>query len=409
MENYNNIKEIIEANLDVKCYGEDCLFEDPLISETKKLLDQLETITYSNKFNCESTYIELFSSNLNEFLNLLNNFDKKLLYTIHKLNMNFFYKKDTIQYLMEVYKTHDSWRKRVFQTLDTLNDRDSLIKINTTKINSLFALNSSVNKMIFSGINLFEKHQVETAEEDFASSVILSSDKDIFISSKFNLYDFGVLRAICTLYESGLSSMTYKMILHALTGFKSRSPYQGQIDDIKYSINKMSMTEVTLYLKDPSKSAFYNDNVVKENLLYILFEDNNFVVNGQSSKSEGIRILREPILYRISKEYSKIEPLDATIIRAPISSTKKNIIIKEYMLHVIKLIELSTDNSEKDVSTEINLVTVYDDLNADTTQEKKKIRDTIVEILDYWVKIKYIKNYNLVKEKNKYNSIIIKI
>ncbi|WP_101773836.1 hypothetical protein [Peptostreptococcus faecalis] len=371
----------------------------------RELLNNLdEIVSYQNIHKKEyEKVIKGFKNRLTNFSDELEQFDYKIEKIIHDFS-NIDNAEEGINYLLDIHKEHKTWRKRIVQTLNIIDNIEST-SINTNRVNEIISSNDAVSERIFKEINFFEKYRIEN-KKSFADYVILSSKEHLISSEKLNFYDLAVYRAICTLFEHGHQLMTYKMILHSLSGSKTKTPKQSQLNDIEKSVVKMKNAMITIYLKENS----YNNenNILREKLLYVQIDRNDYTINGNKSTTRVVKLLREPILFRLAKKYLKADTMSIDIIKVPISSTKANIEIKEYMIR--KMARLISNSRETDDSRYKNIFfeSIYNDLKANNASRKKKVREVILKILHYWIEVKYIKSFYITRKNHIYNSINIK-
>lgn len=222
---YKNITKIVETSLDVKCIKNNYTFNDPFLPGAKKLLKELYIITDNKIIKNKDLYIFYFNKNLIDFNESLNVFDEKL----KKLINNFVdlnnQEIDVMSYLLEIYSTHNMWKKRITYTLSSIDNNFSIMVPKENNEIVIFS-NDCVGKMLLNKMDFFEKYYPISSEYNFIDWIMLSVNCELKDITKLSIYDLGN------------DMMTYKMILHELTGVKSKSPRKNQIDDIKNSIEK---------------------------------------------------------------------------------------------------------------------------------------------------------------------------
>ncbi|MEG0478919.1 hypothetical protein [Peptostreptococcus sp.] len=308
-----------------------------------------------------------------------------------------------MSYLLEIYSTHNMWKKRITHTLSSIDNNFSIMVPKENNEIVIFS-NDCVGKMLLNKMDFFEKYYPISSEYNFIDWIMLSVNCELKDITKLSIYDLGVFRAICRIYELGNNMMTYKMILHELTGVKSKSPRKNQIDDIKNSIEKMSLIDITVCLSKKNIFCADKKEIIKEKLIYNISKSGEFFINGNYSQTSGIKLFRYPLLYRMLDDYYKINRLSSKIIEVPISSTRTNIEVKEYLLYKIE-----NSKYKKNKKDRISFEEIYKDLEVKVSSQKRKTRNAIMSILNYWVEVRYIKSFNTIKNKNRYMEITIEL
>ncbi|WP_101774038.1 hypothetical protein [Peptostreptococcus faecalis] len=381
MSNYCDKKHIIEKILNVKC-DKTIYFDDPHLSKKNKLLLELGAITNKKILNNEYKYINAFCHNLALFYENLKKFDEKIVKLINILDNDCNYRNQNyLDFLTSLYTRHYYWKERACKTIDIFNNEGISLEEKCLKINKITFSVSLIDTIIFHKLDFFKKNQVYGVNN--MESYYFCSNDNKLISAGLNLYDIAIYRTICTIYDCGFNIISNNMIVKVLSGKKNNKLEKLQKDDISKSITRIKNTSITIIDKNGNK-------IVKENLIYLL------------EKKNIIKILRDPILYRIGKFEFKTIKVPIEVMETPNSFTKTNIIIKEFLIFEILYSEWDKANTIR-----INIDKIYNILNSKSSQLRKKIRNHIINILCYWKDINYISDYYLEKHHNKFTHIVI--
>lgn len=106
----------------------------------------------------------------------------------------------------------------------------------------------------------------------------------------------------------------------------------------------------------------------------------------------GIKLLSEPTLFLYSKLMGQLSVFPLILLDTPTQKTERNIILQSYLIRTIDKMYRSCEGYQ-------NWIISTDDIYATVNCENllpntmARIRKTTTDILDYWVRIEYIKGY----------------
>ena len=109
----------------------------------------------------------------------------------------------------------------------------------------------------------------------------------------------------------------------------------------------------------------------------------------------GFVVFQEIPIYSFSIEHNLYTKLNYKFFGCPVSMTDLNIAIREYLIY--QLVNIGEGN-------DIFFEDFYSNIKITDTQMKKKSREVVIRILEYWKNNNLIYNYSINKIQNKYIS-----
>lgn len=243
------------------------------------------------------------------------------------------------------------------------------------------------------------------SKKELTAKVSIDFDelKGVTISRDLNSYDREVHDAIASLYvDGGNEYITPLMIYRTMTGnpradLKQNSKQQQAISE---SVTKCSVTRIRIDAKDEAKAYNMDKLIYEGNLIYTKKIEG--IHKGEIN--EWIYVMERPVLFDYAESKGQIDRADINLLNTPINKNEENIILQGYLLRRIRTMKHSK------LSKNILYETVYKQLNIEAAspgalrKKQTKIRNTVKDILDYWIKEKEIKGYKENKGKN--NAIV---
>ncbi len=118
-----------------------------------------------------------------------------------------------------------------------------------------------------------------------------------------------------------------------------------------------------------------------------------------------------PALYEYAKKVRQIVSVQQEVLKIPeLSNTDDIIAIKTYLAYRIELMKNKRNRVKSD---KILFDTVFEEcqieFHSNEKKERKRKREIICKILDYWVTTNYIAWYELIKENGKYTKVQISL
>lgn len=207
-------------------------------------------------------------------------------------------------------------------------------------------------------------------------------------------YDKNVFCAICTILKSNQNDVSARQIHEVMTGSNVRSKHA--VEAVKESINKMWNTGIEIDLDD----YILNAPLVSVKKI----EREYFSKDGEKVKYKVYHFNELSHWFRYLEQMEQICKVEKKVLQVPkLSNTKETIVLKNYLIMHIENVK---KNRLRNVA--LTYKTLFSNCNI-RTQPKNlpHKRKAITDILDYWQKIGYIKNYEIIKKGRIYHAIKI--
>ena len=226
---------------------------------------------------------------------------------------------------------------------------------------------------------------------------------------RINSYDREIYNAVATLAAAGNNEFSPSMIFQLLSGNISDERNKMSPETrrkILKSVEKMSVTRVTIDASAEVRAGMIAQATFKNYL--IPAEMTELRINGQLV-TDGIRLLSRLPLFDYASRKRQVVSIDIKMLDTPLPNTPENIVLKGYLLMRIA----SIMNSKNKMSDTIRYNTIYDHLKLQAPTpnalkvKHKQIRDKIKKFLDFWKKVKFIKDYREEKEGRIFAKVII--
>lgn len=250
------------------------------------------------------------------------------------------------------------------------------------------------------------------SKKEIATMVSINFDEiekegvKIYGIKELTMYDREVHDAIATLcVEGGNEYITPQMIYQVMTGNPKIRLTPEQAEAISNSITKMMHSHISIDASKEAQAFGFDSFIYNGNL--IAAETVTATLNG--NVVECVHLLRTPPLYDYANRKGQIGRADIRLLNSPLSKTEETSVLQGYLLRRI----LTIKNPHNKQSNSILYETIYKQLEIsapnDNALKKKKIdiRKKVKTILDYWIKVKFIKGYEETNKGRLIYSIII--
>lgn len=373
----NSISKSLKKSLYISNLSKDIfIYEDIFFSKKNKLLLLLEEILDT----CENYSFGIFNDlkkKLIEFIDELNTYDNLLrnsIDEIYKLNNS---NTSTIEFITHSLQNHKSWKDNIEKFIFIIDNDISNIKNRIPSTNSIYRMKYHSNGVNndFPYIYCYKTYIINNN-----LSITLLPKNSVNFEIKLDLFDILILRTIFVFYINGIFRLSYICINKYIASNNKKIVTDNQISLLKKTIKKLENIDILV-------SDNISNKTHKERLIYMLEIDN-----------ESFLILKKSYIYDFLKENNLYIKLDNNISMCPISITKNNIILREYLINKIII-----NNKIK-----IYFEEIYIHLGITSIQQKKKNREIIIRILDYWKKFGYIDDYSINFNYDNYPYIKIK-
>lgn len=241
--------------------------------------------------------------------------------------------------------------------------------------------------------------EIEMGKKGAEAIVVYSIDfdaleKDLHISKQLEPYDKRVYMAVNALYNAGYETMSLTQVYNAM-GYEGR-PAATDIEKINSSITKMQKAHITVDNVQEVKVHKHAQRFKYDSSLLPCERVQGFI-NGQLT--EGLlHIFREPPAMSFAKAHSQLTTISPALLQSPISKTRSNILLEDYLLDRIAKMKSKTSPDK------ILLSTLYENAEITTVKQRQRAPEKIAKILTHFKEHGYIKGYKMDK-----NSIAIKL
>ncbi|MCI8649522.1 MAG: hypothetical protein HFG20_05335 [Anaerotruncus sp.] len=238
------------------------------------------------------------------------------------------------------------------------------------------------------------------------TTVSLYCPEHMKIDGNFQLtnYDRSIINGVISILESGSNSFTVPMLYHAMTGKENPTLDDGLLEEIKQKLDTMRRLSINIDLTEEIKAHMidrrYTDGEDKLQSFTIdsyLLPLNKYigVVNGK--KSEMYQIIDTPPLYSYAKMKNQISTVSIDLLKAPINNNATTIPLRTYLLGRIEAMKNQNNSIMRDI---ILFDAIYAELGDEHSDKKRKkrIRDYAAIILDHFIKLEYILQYEFIRD-----------
>lgn len=207
-------------------------------------------------------------------------------------------------------------------------------------------------------------------------------------------YDKNVFCAICTILKSGQNDVSARQIHEVMTGSNVRSKHAANA--VEESIKKMRNTGSLIELNN----FILNGSLISAKEV----EREYFTKKGEKAKYRVYHFNELSHCFRYLEQMDQICKVEKKVLQVPkLNNTKEVIALKNYLIMYIENVK---KNRLRNVA--LTYKTLFNDCNIKTShQNLPRKRAAITDILDYWQKIGYIKNYEIIKKGRIYHAIKI--
>lgn len=285
-----------------------------------------------------------------------------------------------------------------------------ILQNNLKKPESLLIPTAKVIKLLYDGKTDFTgglqpvsvgraRGKTNVLVETFVSAAV---DESIQLSARLTRYDKQVQNGIFTLIENGYSAFTAKQVYTAFSGKGDATPQA--VSQVTRSINKQRTTLITIdwtaHAKmnglpiDESRGDYVTQ---EENLLYLT--RCRIKLNG--AELDGYKVINMPPLLRYVKAVGQLSTIDKKLLDVPVNNTEGNIVLKNELIEQIEAIKKGK------LQKVITFERLYEYKQANTKQEKIRVRKDVEAMLNEWKKHGFIKSYTMIKKGREFYSISI--
>lgn len=241
--------------------------------------------------------------------------------------------------------------------------------------------------------------------------------------SGLSAFDRNVFNGLCSLYQSYADNgqttdiiITPGQVYSAFAGHEAA--HSSTLSKVATSLEKMMSIVIRFnWLEHAQLNRLVGKEITEKKKRQYQVTDNlihaqavSCMINGKVVE-QAFKLMTVPVLYKYAQKVGQIVSIDQDVIRIPnLSNTEDNIAIKNYLAYRI---ELMKNKRNRVKSNRILFDKVFEEtqieFHSNEKVERKRKREAICKILDYWITIKYISRYEVLKEHGKYVSVQISL
>lgn len=279
---------------------------------------------------------------------------------------------------------------------DTGLERDSLPKIDPGSIEKLDYPLDKVNGKIWT---LIESGSIPNGKIDVARTgsktqipVFYSVDfskleeDGVSLSKKLEPYDERVYIAAAALYNTGREIMTIQQIYSAM-GYSGDASFTDN-QKINDSLTKMARTIIKIDNRREAETYKY-DHFTYDG--YLLPMERVTAMSGGNITGSAIHVFREPPAITFARQRKQITTVDVRLLESPLSKTDANIRLEDYLIR--RIARIKKDGSK--TSNKILFETVFKNVGAETSMQRKRTRDKIKKLLEHYKQNRFVKNFKV--------------
>lgn len=213
---------------------------------------------------------------------------------------------------------------------------------------------------------------------------------------RFNAFDREILYACLSEQVEGNMATTLDSIYRLITGDNGkRRPHTPMIELIKQSLEKLLFCEVTIDLSAVCAKYGYNKGqplIVHGAILPGKYLE-GAIVNG--SKTTAITFYeKSPLFIAAEVKNEQILSYDKKLLDVPIRNSPEVIVMKSYILR--RVLEIIAHNLTPTIT--FDDVFEKNQLTDASPNQRKRFRDYICKMFDFWIQQKLIEKYQVNKE-----------
>lgn len=272
--------------------------------------------------------------------------------------------------------------------------------LNNITIEKFYIPNTKVSNYITDEFLDYGKQQLDVGskKKNISAYCTLTYEGDnVTLSGKkpFTAFDREIYNALTSLFVADNKYFTTGTVFRALTGRKGKDkPSANMKKEIEESIEKCMFIKMTLDCTEQLKERKLD--VTKGRIISNLLKAD--ILDMGEKKERVYRFNDDPLpLYQYANAIKQVIPVPVEYLDTKDlgSDTKNNILIKNFLLKEIEVIKGPTARSNKILYSSLFKKTQIENVNK---VEKKRYRDYIKSLLEYWIQMKSIKGYKEYKK-----------
>ena len=323
----------------------------------------------------------------NAFTDAVSNFEK--IEEIVRTNTEF----KTFDEMLEVHPELEELR--IVELIEEINNKYKIKVQAISHPTSFYSPKDKITKCLFNNIIGAEQEtsiatEGQKSKKELTAIVKIDYDKlkNIQYGRDMSQYDKQVYDAVASL---AIDNRIVKLstIYRAMTGNNKARLTAKSTADLSESLDKMASTRIIIDASG-EKNGYKMDNYIfKGNLLYL----KSLEAEVDGVKEEFIKILDTPILYQYAKAKKQIACTDIAMLNTPINKNKESLALQSYLMERINDMKGDFKNTQINYNTLFERLSINISGDANSRKKRTMIRNTTKEILEYWKKENFIKDY----------------
>lgn len=228
---------------------------------------------------------------------------------------------------------------------------------------------------------------------------ITKVSQNVSINYRFSYFDKCVFDSICSLLAVGNNAISLAMIARNMMGKKSQyHPSENMLNEINETINKLEKIKVRIDLSEEIshftqlKSRFKTGKAIMQSR-FLEFRRLDTILNG--TETSVITFTAEPILLQYAKLRSQISSIRSELLDTPTQKNKTLLTVQTFLIQKINILKLNPNLPQCILYESIYSLFDEEYANKNTKFLYIKIRESIINILNYWIEKGFIYNYDI--------------
>lgn len=220
-------------------------------------------------------------------------------------------------------------------------------------------------------------------------SINFSNLTNVHISKHLTSFDKRVYIAFGALFRAGNRTVSLTQVAYAMGYVKN--PSDDMLSRISDSVIKMNSAQITI--DNQSEVEIYkNYPLFRYQGSLLPLEKIDCIINGKLTDS-AINIFREPPMITYAKEHKQITTVKVELLQSPLRKTELNLKLEDYIIEQISHMKKGT------LTNRMLFNSIYTNIGITDKKQRQRTPAKIYELLDYYKKQNWIKEYTLTEDK----------
>ena len=257
-----------------------------------------------------------------------------------------------------------------------------------------------------------KRKTISTFILDYSGNVTINRNQPV------GEYDMAIITAASDLWDYGDEShiFTPAILFRAMVNAtETETPSPTQIAEVTENLEKLSCTRITIDCSEELKKHNRKLNgypITGGRITTALLDLDKIEIEAGGNTVTAFKMNRKPFLHSYAEAVKQIETVPAELLDirdgtgAKVSNSKRRIAIKNYLMrHIIIMKRKGKGNN----ILYDNMLTSIEYNKVFSKDDRKKIREYIYIVLDYWKSKRFIKSYDDVKQGRSFTGINVQV